>query len=320
MAMAFVVGGIVMLRVNNMNEFLYMYNELLFEVHSFRQGPTAVAPEASTKPQVHTPAAVSGMRPDGLKIAIYMTTHGSQSHLNYIHNCWPAAMTKLELLQNVDLIVYTSSPQHNSVFQSMGFRKVILHRYNETIYPKRLTFMQKQKGALTALVDPWLVNPWLPNSQWKLSNTSWFDDYDWVIRVNPDVMIRNDTWLLQQMRNPTIQGIFARWDKTERLSLHTDFFAFRPTDIDYKAMFQEYWRQTKAKMYNAETHFTAGFQHLLQDKQPPQLAFLPGVNKREGGPGPGHVQGYHAPVIHVHTFIKECPNYFDAHDDVNGYY
>jgi hypothetical protein len=59
----------------------------------------------------------------------------------------------------------------------------------------------------------------------------WFDDYDWVIRINPDVLIRNLTWLLQQLQNPNVEGIFH--DSTPRRGhqLHTDFFAVRPKAV-----------------------------------------------------------------------------------------
>jgi hypothetical protein len=289
-------------------------------------------PLKTTAPAPAKTGPASGIRSDGLKIAIYMTTHVSQAHLEYIQKCWPAALKRLELLHNVDLIVYTSSRQHDHIFHNMGFHHVAIYRYNETIDPQYKGVpvdkipndknMQKQKGALTALVDPWLVDPAAPQSNWTLSNTSWFDDYDWVIRVNPDVLIRNDTWLLQQLRNPTIKGVFVKWD-TNRLGLllHTDFFAFRPTAIDYTALFHEYQRQTKMKKYMAEEHFTKGFRHYVRSRKSlRQLSFLPGVVKYKHGPGIGHVTGYNAPVTHVHGFVKHCPNYFDAHDYINRYY
>ena len=32
--------------------------------------------------------------------------------------------------------------------------------------------------------------------------------YDWVVRLNPDVMLVRDDWLLKTMSDPTVDGIF----------------------------------------------------------------------------------------------------------------
>ena len=60
-----------------------------------------------------------------------------------------------------------------------------------------------------------------------------------MVRVNPDVLIRNDTFLLESMANDNISGIFVDClDKSclnERIcndrQIHTDFFAIRPSAV-----------------------------------------------------------------------------------------
>jgi hypothetical protein len=74
----------------------------------------------------------------------------------------------------------------------------------------------------------------------------WFDEYDWVIRLNPDVLILDDKWLLEIMRNSSIDGIFQ--DCTVCL-LHTDFFAVRPRAVNSILV-------DKSKNGNAELHAT----------------------------------------------------------------
>ena len=206
------------------------------------QGAPSFVASDSVRPRDHnivtgTSVAASDFHPDGPKIAIYMTTHVSEEHLEYLAKCWPAAMARLDILKNADLIVYTSSRNHDHIFHNLGFQNVTIYRYDEAIgpinagVPTNMTpteeFAQKQKGALTAMVDPWLANPSAPEASWVIANTSWFDAYDWVIRLNPDVMIRDDQWLLQQMRNTSIQGIFVKWyNKHRGIFLHTDFQHF----------------------------------------------------------------------------------------------
>ncbi|CAB9526673.1 expressed unknown protein [Seminavis robusta] len=269
----------------------------------------------ATSTSMPTPQAT---RADGLNIAVYMTTHVSHQHLEYLIKCWPAAMARLDIFQNVDLIVYTSSYDHDLVFQSLGFRNVIFHRYKEVINPlvdeSKLSNdknMQKQQGALRAMVDPFLVDPSSPDLETTPRN--WFSDYDWIVRLNPDVMIRRDAWLLQQLRTPDVKGVFVRWDtEGSGLYLHTDFYAFRPSAIDYKAMMAEYKRQRTTK-FHAELHFTSGFRHLF-NQQPPALAFLPNVYKTRPT-GIGHVGGKDCDVIHAHKLIDHCPNYWEARDN-----
>jgi hypothetical protein len=82
-----------------------------------------------------------------------------------------------------------------------------------------------QEGAILALVEAY--------------RNRWFEDYDWVVRVNPDVVIRDDTFLLQTMEDDSVSGIFddclekacpAGRKCVDRL-IHTDFFAIRPSAI-----------------------------------------------------------------------------------------
>merc|ERR1712037_104480 len=55
-------------------------------------------------------------------------------------------------------------------------------------------------------------------------SNGWFDGYDWVIRINPDVVIYNETNIFKHLNNPEVNGVFAWCNQV----LHTDFFAMRP--------------------------------------------------------------------------------------------
>ena len=63
-----------------------------------------------------------------------------------------------------------------------------------------------------------------------LDNVSWFDDYDWLMQVNPDVLICADGWLIQTMLNTSIDMIVhecfpEQINGKDNITLHTDFFA-----------------------------------------------------------------------------------------------
>ncbi|CAB9524524.1 hypothetical protein SEMRO_1547_G281520.1 [Seminavis robusta] len=109
----------------------------------------------------------------------------------FLQDCWPTAMKRFpSLLSQADLIVYTSSQssQADQLFTQLGFPKVMFHRFQERHYspyssllpppPQQVPIDPKQDGAIRAMVDPFLPQ------------NNWFQDYDWIFRMNPDVLIR----------------------------------------------------------------------------------------------------------------------------------
>ena len=77
----------------------------------------------------------------------------------------------------------------------------------------------KEAGAKAALEDA--------------AKEGWFKGYDWVIRLNPDVSIRNDTYILnvimQNDLNATaILANCAHFNPQKPIKVHTDFFAIKP--------------------------------------------------------------------------------------------
>jgi len=64
-------------------------------------------------------------------------------------------------------------------------------------------------------------------------NEGWFLGYDWIVRINPDVIINNDTFLISNMHDSRVHGIFTDCfirckNKVSCGLVHTDFIAFRP--------------------------------------------------------------------------------------------
>ncbi|CAB9520171.1 expressed unknown protein [Seminavis robusta] len=265
--------------------------------------------------QVTTSSSTTQQQQQKLKIALYMTTHLSDQHMEFLVKCWPAAIKRLPLVQQADLLVYTSTKGMDRVFTSLGFKNVTVFHYEEAWNPMGAKAAidennndldtQKQEGAIRGLVDPFV------------QTNLWFESYDWVIRVNPDVLIRSDTWLLQTMQNPTVAGIFVPWDSPwHGFCFHTDFFAFRPRAADRNALLESFTLQKQRQQLHAETHLFQGFKRLYQTKDPnQQLVWLPGVNKTSAN-GVGHVAGVNADVQHVHSLEQHCPDYFHVSDGV----
>jgi hypothetical protein len=245
-------------------------------------------------------ATLSDLEDDGidpvawskLKIAVYMTSHLSEKHLKFLNLCWPYASGYLPLLRNSHLILYTSAEPQQDILDRMQFKSVTVRRYvdpplgNETGISEETV---KQMGAKRAMMDPFL------------KENRWFDGYDWVIRLNPDVLIRRDTWIRQTMLNTSIDGIFIDYSKKRTKGVHSDFYVFRPSAANDTALIDNFHKRP-----TAETHLYSGFRDTIRRKR---VAWLPGAKIRRES---ARVMGKESPVIHFHAYFKACPHYFNA--------
>jgi hypothetical protein len=281
-------------------------------------------PSSSMNQSVATqsqPPTVQNATLASMKIGLYMTTHQSAEHMAFLRRCWPHATQKLRLLQHSHLLYYTSAPTDNDVphdiLSRLVFQNVTVFRYSEAPlrpdarHPEKRA--RKQLGAKRAMVDPILKH--------------WFDDYDWIIRLNPDVLIRNDTWLIEQMLNPSVHAILYGFDHngSPNSALHSDFYAFRPHALTSQPHIAEKFLEEHLanNEMTAEEQMLALFAKLLENEAQAgnqtggaaansgRVAWLPGV-ERLGSQA--RMLGLNSPVLHVHHLVNYCPDYFKATD------
>ena len=216
-----------------------------------------------------------------VKLLVYMTTHLSQTHIEFLP-CWKDAIERLGIFKYADLMLYTASEPTNEQLEMLPFRNVMIKMYANPGY---------HDGAVQALVDPFL------------DKNTWFDDYDWVMRVNPDVLIRKDEWLMQTMLNTSIDMIVhdcvSTNKHTENAFLHTDFFAFRPPAIDRE-------RLLHADRGYAEGHFTHTVRPIFDAGR---FAYVEGG--KNAMDGYCRIEGVGSPVLHVHELYRFCPYYYN---------
>jgi hypothetical protein len=257
-----------------------------------------------------------------LRIGVYMTTNQSPSHMQFLVDCWPKASQTLPLLQNATLIYYTSASHEDvplNTLRQMNFRDVLVYHYDEINIPPNSTFKQrdakKQYGAKRAMVDPFV--------------NRWFDQFDWIIRLNPDVLIRSDTWFIENMINPSVQAILHGYPSTDgrMTGLHSDFYAFRPSIYDQPHItLSRLQNHLDRSALSAEGQLADLLGPLLvndtiyhgddrnsTDANAPRVAWIPGVKRRGSN---ARMMGAKSPVVHIHSFIKYCPNYFNVTDGV----
>ena len=218
-----------------------------------------------------------------IKLLVYMTTHLPDAHVKFLP-CWKDAIQRLSIFKNADGMIYTSKQLSKEQLEQLPFRKTTIKSV-----PTNIGY---QEGAVQAIVDPFV------------EEVSWFDGYDWVIKLNPDVLVREDTWLIQTMLDTSIDVIvhecLSHNKHSNNPTFHSDFIAFRPNAVDRERLLQ-------TDRSHAEFHMTSTFRHLYDQKR---FAYVEGgKNVMEGA---CRIAGLHSPVLHVHELANFCPYYYNA--------
>jgi len=220
------------------------------------------------------------------KVLVYITTHMSPSHIDYFTNCWEYMVATVPLFHNADFMIHTTENLDPVLLK----RIFPSQKVTEMVMPK----IAKQQGAIKALTDGF--------------TNKWFKDYNWLIRVNPDVLMTNDTWISTQMRNNQVDGVFVNCLAdlcesncvTSNQRAMTDFFAVRPSAIE--ETIHNPFEQSKA-----EHHFTATIQHILGTGRDRWMTKLLGADLKNQC----RVRGPTSPVQHVHGMENYCPMFVD---------
>lgn len=162
--------------------------------------------------------------PSAHGLLLFITTHCSPQHANFLRTGqWP-------------LTLHSLPPATERVFFVTGngmtgcarrcrippvFRPYRVHCDNTTGY---------QRGAIAGMRSA--------------ASRRIFKNAVWVLRVNPDVLVRNSRALVELCR-PGVDAVVATCKSRTRTKFHTDFALFRPEALDYDAPESE----------NAETDF-----------------------------------------------------------------
>ena len=231
------------------------------------------------------------------KILLYITTHFSDTHISALKYIWPYAVKSSHLMSQADVLLHYTiddEQEHDEQYdQAYSLMKIIFESTgNNVTIPDAKQNAGYQEGAIQAISD-------------ALEN-NWFTPYDWIIRVNPDVIIRNDTWIIHQMLNPSNVGAILvdcsdKYLNTAQAKVHTDFSIFQPKYIKIPSSSEEI--KDLERMTNAEKKFTKLMEEVLTTGK---AAILPDNDPNHGF---CRVQGDKSSVVHDHTWIRgmvEC--------------
>jgi len=235
----------------------------------------------STQHTLVADASLAAATVEDLRVALFITTHLSAEHEQFLVECWPSVMSRSWLLQHAEVIFFTSrSPPEGLLQRAFPGKIVRVKHYINSGY---------EEGAMLAME--------------MATKGRWFDGYDWVIRVNPDVLILDDDYLIKNMLDNNVAGIFADCTdrantcdkKCEKSRINTDFFAARGSAVG-PAWFTELPKQFD----NAENQATAAFQSIVQRGQD---RWIKGTEQKNLC----RVRGSGVPVLHDHSAVKMCP-------------
>lgn len=209
--------------------------------------------------------------PSGPRILLYMTTHMSDHHADHLLGCWPYSIANSKLVRMADVTVFMNGPEKRQNLDAFMVRHVFRDK-NITIHHS--TNLGYQNGAISAMAEG--------------DKQGWFQGYDWVIRLNADVIIRDDAYLLSIMLgNEDVAGIFvdcwgicnqAKHCTNTGYLIHSDFTVFRPSAIPRDTTWNE------SNDANGEGHAEAmnriTFAHVVQEKWD---RWLPGAHNAQRG-------------------------------------
>lgn len=217
---------------------------------------------------------------DNMRVLVYITTHLPELHVAFLRKCWPGLIANSVLLQHADMLLFTAGePPLDMLQDGFGGKKVRVERYNNTGY---------QEGAMLAMETATVQR--------------WFDGYDWVVRVNPDVLILDDEWLIETMLDDGVDGIFANCQdylvcqKNCLNSLvNSDFFAVRPMHLGPRS-----FSELPGPYQTAEDQATAAFREIVKEGRDRWIA---GTNMQNTC----RIRGPGVPVLHAHSVVSQCP-------------
>ena len=234
---------------------------------------------------------------------IFIATHMSDQHMQYFEYCWRDALKHSLLLNSSDITFYLT-PGEEKENQSIAFLRDVFKDHK-----KKVSFYTDENVGLRFGAT---------RAYRKADRWGWFLGYDWVFRMNPDVIIQNDSWFLSTMENdhnvtlmysecfegPEID-FGSNYDiPNQAIWIHTDFTAFKPNELPNNTLGSMYMKHAEGSMGRAMSSFVEKRQH----RQIPGVARTRGLRCRLDG------NKKKSPVVHYHQSIDppnyECPATF----------
>ena len=258
--------------------------------------------------------------PPRINAVLYVTTHFSDVHIRYFHCCWPILVQQSPLIQKLHVIV--AATNFTTVAQEeLDYLQKVLFVHNPSY-----RFMTPSHASHLSHCEPFRVgapprrrNPHrkVPvNYKQCLANYGvsfgWpaVQPYDWMIRLNPDVLLRQSTWFMESMQNTSVDALLIDCGEGTR-QIHTDFWAVRPAVVTMSMGQNNNNKnnnitgapfQNMSRIRNHLNHERTAFHQFLPILKANRQAWVPGM---EPSQGVCRARGSRAPILHDHTSCFE---------------
>jgi len=229
----------------------------------------------------------------------YITTHLSNYHKKFLQYCWPNALQNSQLLNSSDIMLFiTLNPSERpSILDSIEMLQNTFKHQNLTLHI--FDNPGYQEGAIAALKSASIYD--------------YFTGYDWVTRLNPDVIIQNDTFMLDSIRNdPEVALLHVMCDN---MRINTDFFMLKVSRVSKDIFLEE------KGLKNAELELTIQLSNSLKEKELRKIPEVTAIYSCRVRGDPALPSSHLFPVIHYHDtehfkFNNTCPAKFKEQDDI----
>ena len=211
-------------------------------------GEDAVRRAASGFERTIKSTAHETLVPREMRVLLYFTTFPKHQHLVMMRSCWPSLLSAGKLLHSADVLVFLGGEAEPDTIAQWKAE------------------VQKLAANATVVHDSWNPGHQLGamRAMHLLMKNSWWKGYDWVIRLNPDVLIYDDTWIDIFFRDEKLSAVLANCQANLMKSVghvHTDFFAMRPDRIPENSFAD--WETAR----HAETQATKEFTEIILQKK-----------------------------------------------------
>ena len=208
---------------------------------------TCASPNATVPAVVAAPVVsdVPASRTRDPRVLLFFASFPKRQHLQALQTCWPRLLARGSMLRSAHALVFLGGNTSRRVLEEwkhavahLGVNATLQHDpynpgYQSGAMRTMRVFLDKQRGR----------------------------GYDWVIRLNPDTLIYDDTHLAHFFTQRNLTAVLANClSNTQSPAIHTDFFAVRPQCIPAGAFAD--WKSAP----NAERQATRDFGKILRGK------------------------------------------------------
>lgn len=226
----------------------------------------------------------------GGRVLLYVTSHMSEQHKMFLRYCWPTILARSPLLREADVAVYLNPTDAGDRKEAMDVLKDTFPDHDLTVYlrgtddfsgvgdAEAAEVLYKQTGAHAALREA--------------VRFGWFEGYDWIVRLNPDVLVRDDSFLRSNMLDPSVSALLINCS-FRGVKVHTDFFMIRPEVLSEES-FPEHLHKN-----NAELTFSRSLQPVIAGGS---HLWIPNAFPWTSTCRAGYGHDFHeSPIVHEHV-------------------